>query len=315
VEVSLYNSAVEAAQKSWYSYEPLTLLSIYRRFQRKFITLYTPYEYIVKNYRKVTKNQIYPMTEDYLDNTQVAEENVALLKNAIELWRNATQTTEAIAPILFHYSWHCFNSFFIYTFFSWKPEHSKSHGIYVSNFGDDVGKIKITIERKHGIFQRVLDTWSCLGVSLAFSVYLPMFKGHTIEFLTNPMPYFKETNCLELAQLLNFDPCKHERNYWKEFGRENLVHNPFNYYMGVPTRIVQNYLTLFVASSIARYRPILWSSILSGETEDKAAFALAYRKSLMIYTEFGPNSSSFLNLLTIFMNNLLQGWFELKHFP
>jgi hypothetical protein len=317
VKKSLFHSAVEASQKSWFAYEPFTLISTYKNFQRNFIKLYAPYEYLVKHYRTTTKNQVFPITTDYLDdNLEVSEENVALLRNAIELWRNATQTTDAIAPILFHYSWHCFNSFFAYTFFRWERQHSKSHGIHVSNLSDDVGKIMINISKKDGIFQRVVDTWSCLGCSLALSEYLPMFEGNKIEFQTNQMPLFKEIKCLELSQLLSFKPHEYEREYWKTFSRGKLVWNPsFSNSMGTPTKIMQSYLTLFVASSVARYRPVLWSSILAGETEEKANFALAYRNALLIYAEFGRNSNSFLNRLSGFINDLIKGKFELKQLP
>jgi len=64
----------------------------------------------------------------------------------------------------------------------------------------------IDISKKDGIFQRVVDTWSCLGGSLALSEYLPMFEGDEIGFQINQMPLFKETKCLELAQLLRFNP-------------------------------------------------------------------------------------------------------------
>ena len=72
---------------------------------------------------------------------------------------------------------------------------------------------------------------------------------------------------------------------------------------------------MFVASSVARYRPVLWSSILAGETEEKAHFALAYRKALLMYAEFGINSNSFLHRLSRFIIDLINGKFELKHLP
>lgn len=313
----MFHSVTEAAQKSWFSYEPFTLLSTYKTLQRKFITLYSPYESLLSRYRAATNNQIYPITIKYLDeNSEVPEENVALLKNAIELWRNAAQTTEAIAPILFHYSWHCFNSFFVYTFFRWGQQHSQSHGVYVSNMSDDIEKIKITISRKDGVFQRTVDAWSCLGGALALSAFLPTFEGESIAFQPNQMPFFQKSNCCELSQLLSFKPYDYERLYWEKFGRKELVINPsFNYWMGTPTRIMQSYLTLFVASSIARYRPILWSSILSGETVEKASFALSYRDALLTYAQFGVNSASFLYLFSRLLNDLMQGKFEFKHLP
>lgn len=313
----MFHSTAEASQKSWFAYEPFTLLSTYKSFQRNFINLYAPYEYLVKSYRTTTKNQVFPLTTDYLDaNLEVSEENVSLLRNAIELWRNATHTTDAIAPILLHYSWHCFNSFFAYTFFRWERRHSKSHGIHVSNLSNDVGKIMINISKKDGIFQRVVDTWSCLGCSLALSEYLPMFGGDEIGFKTNQKPLFEEIKSLELSQLINFNPHEYEREYWKTFGRRKLVHNPsFSNSMGTPTKIMQSYLTLFVASSVARYRPVLWASILAGETEEKAHFALAYRNSLLMYAEFEINSNSFLHRFGGFINDLITGKFELKHLP
>jgi hypothetical protein len=168
---------------------------------------------------------------------------------------------------------HCFNSFFAYTFFKWKPPHSLSHGICIANIGDDIGAIKITI-MKNGMFQRLIDTWSCLGASVAFSEYFPIFEGKDIDFETNRLP-LQESKCFDLANLLAFDPYEYERKYWKEFGRANLIHNSsLRNSMGTPSEIMKSYIILFAASSIARYRPILWSSILSGESEDKAVFAL-----------------------------------------
>ena len=79
--------------------------------------------------------------------------------------------------------------------------------------------------------------------------------------------------------------------------------------MGTPTRIMQSYLVLFVASSIARYRPILWASILSGDTDEKAAFALSYRDALLKYAQFGSNSTSFLHLSGKLLNDLMQDKF------
>ena len=312
----MFHSAVEAAQKSWFFYEPLTLLSTYKNFQKKFIDSFYPYEYLVKNYRTRTNRQIYPLTVEYLDdNPQVAEENVALLKNAIELWRSAAQTTDSIAPILFHYSWHCFNSFFVYTFFRWEPPHSASHGITVSNFTDSTDEIKITVSKDgNGIFQKLVDAWTCLGGSLAFSAYLPIFEGEKIEFQPNQTYFLQKSNCLNLAQLLSFDPVNdYERKYWYTFGKEKLVHNPsLSNSMNVPTRILQNYLVLFVASSVARYRPILWSSVLSGDTNSKVAFALSYRKALLIYAEFGINSQSLLQRLSFLISDSIEGKFKLK---
>jgi len=112
----MLESVIEDSQKSWFSYEPLTLKALYEYFQRQFIKSYSDYEYLVKCYRETTGREIYLLTKDYLKNSEISEQNVILLKNAIELWKAATKTTDSVAPILYHYSWHCFNPFFAYSY-------------------------------------------------------------------------------------------------------------------------------------------------------------------------------------------------------
>jgi hypothetical protein len=319
----LFQSAIEASQNSWFAYEPFTLLSIYKTLQRNFIKVYSPYEYLVKNYRNTTKRQVYPITEEYLNSNKIAEENIVLLKNAIELWRSASQTTDQIAPLLFHYSWHCFNSFFAYTFFRWEPQHASSHGIEIrsESITDEIGKIALRFgkERKSriekGLFQRLIDTWTLLGGSPAFGEYLPIFQEGKISYFPNEFYLLKESRCLELSKLLDINPNEYFGKYSKIFGK-NLVHNnSFYNSTGMPTSILKSYLVLFVASSIARYRPILWDSILSGETQDKADFALVYRDALLKFSQFGINSLSFLYRFKDLVFDIMKGKFELKQLP
>lgn len=134
-----------------------------------------------------------------------------------------------------------------------------------------------------------------------------MFKEDSIDFLPNEWWLLKDSKCLELSKLINFDPNEFTRGYWRTFGRTNLVHNDsFSNSTGLPTSVLKGYLILFAASSIARYRPILWSSILTGENEDKAAFALAYRNALLTFSQFGINSNSFLNRFSIFTVDIMK---------
>ena len=340
---ALFHSAVEAAQKSWFFYEPIALLSTYKTYQKRFMEAYSPYEKLVERYRNVAKREIYLVTEEYLEENKVAEENIALLKNAIELWRSASQSTDAIAPILFHYSWHCFNSFFAYTFFRWEPQHGTSHGIELrlpcteteqrsskkteiseEKLNKDTMKLRLRFRKEDakegqtkGLFQRLVDTWTLLGCSPAFSAFLPVLEAGQIQFHPNQLFLLEESKSLELEKLLVFDPVKdYECKYWNTFGREKLIQNTsFSNSMNLPTCILQSYLLLFAASSVARYRPILWSSILSGGVVDEAAFALAYRKALLAYAQFGINSHSFLDQLESFLSNVSLGKFELRKLP
>ena len=313
----MFHSAVEASQKSWFFYEPFVLLSNYRRFQKDFVKAYCKYDYIVERYRNLSARKIFALDEEYLDtHPEIADENVALLRNAIELWRSAAQTTDAVAPILFHYSLHCFNSFFAYSFFRWEPPHSQSHGVSIQNFSGEIGEIKVNILHD-GLFRRLIDAWTCLGTTPAFSAFLPFFENDRVEFHPNKMYFLEKSNCVNLEKLLTFNPvADYERKYWKEYGREELLmNNSLINSMNLPTRILQNYLILFAVSSVARYRPVLWSSVLSGQSESKSALSLAYRQSLLTYAQFDINSHSLLQQISRLMRDALKGEFKLERLP
>ncbi len=315
----MLSSIVEDSQKSWFNYEPLTLRSLYDYVQNQFLNCYSDYEYIVKCYREETGREIYLITKNHLKNhLELASQNITLLKNAIELWKTATRTSDAVAPILYHYSWHCFNAFFVYSFFRWQPEHCNSHGIRISKWSDDVTKIRIQFsDGNNGLFKRLVDTWSCLGTSLAFSPNIPFIEKNKINFQKNDLYFLKDSNELEVSRLLNFNPSQDfERKYWSSYGRDKLVFNPsINTWGNGATRVLRDYLILFVASSIARYRPNLWTSTLLGETRKQTDFTLSTRTALLGYTQFGRNSRSFLNQLSDLINDLAKGKFEIKRLP
>jgi hypothetical protein len=223
-----------------------------------------------------------PVSAKYLEeHPEVALQNVALLKNAMELWRTALSTSDAISPILYHYSWHCFNSFFAYTFFQWDAPHSRSHGIQVKLSDNlDETKIKITGD---GLFQRLVDTLSLIGVSLAFSPALPIVKKGELTFGPNEGYILKRSQEILLSDLLSFNAIEFEKGLY-ESHKEEMVHCPFlinSIYL--PNQALKSYLVLFVASSIARYRPVLWHSILVGATPNEASLALHSANALLDY--------------------------------
>jgi len=324
----MFRSAVEAAEKAWFFYEPFTLHSYYRSFQKRIIDAYAPYQHLAERYSKTVKRKVYPVTEEYLEeNPEITEQNVALLKNAIELWRTASQTSDAIAPMLYHYSWHCFNSFFAYTFFRWEPLHSASHGINVPSetLSENIEEIRIRFRNEtvksetRGLFQRLIDTWTLLGASVAFSIYLPIFEDDQINFEPNKLYLLSKSNYLTLGQLLSFDPVKdYERKYWKTYGREKLLQNSsLSNSMNLPTNILKSYLVIFVASSLARYRPILWSSILIGAKPNQTTFALYSRKALLDYALYNNlvSNSSLLYQLSRLLTSIAKGKLEFKKLP
>jgi len=308
----MWLSLVEEANRSWFSIEPLTLIHPYMTIQKSVVSTLTPYSSIIKRYSEKTKRPVEPLTEEYLkENPDVAEENVALLKNSIELWRTATKISDSIAPILVHYSWHCFNSFFIYSLFRWNPTHSKSHGVRVT-LSDDIGKIKIQV-LKHGLFKRLIDTWTLLGTSLAFSPELPVVVDGDMQFEPNARYILDSNNEISLNRLLEFAPSKfelelHSNEGWKKVGRCPFLANSVQ----LPNQLLQSYLTLFVASSIARYRPILWHSILYGKTRQESDFALTSSTAALDYTVGEKRGLGLVSQVTRILKSIEEGHFFLQ---
>lgn len=281
----MFRSGIEAATRAWLLYEPLTLLHSYEALQKSVIGAYAPYRDIVEHYSKTSGRNVRPITYEYLEeNPEVAEQNVALLKNAMELWRAASQTSTAVAPMLYHYSWHCFNSFFIYTFFRWEPQHSRSHGIQAPP-EDNIEDIKIRfLNRKDGLFQRLIDTWTLLGVHLAFSPFLPVCQKDKIKFVPNNRSLLNRSNKISLKQLLAFDSASFKRELDSDRREELLTCHFLVDSIEEPTEVIKGYLIVFVASNLARYRPILWNSVLVGKTREQSNLALRWRKALFDYT-------------------------------
>jgi hypothetical protein len=281
---------VEDSSKAWFYFEAFTLLHYYESLLKDIIEKYAPYQYIVDIYSERTKRKIYPITEEYLhENPEIPKQNVALLKNAMELWREATHTTDSIAPLLFHYSWHCFNSFFVYSFFHWEPIHSNSHGVKISNWKENVEETQIQFSKQeavntNGIFQRLIDTFALLGTSTAFSSFLPVHKDKKIDFIPNNHCLMQGSRDLKLNDLFDFDSINFEKSLQSEL-KEKLINCTFlANSTSLPTDILRSYLTIFASSSLARYRPVLWNSIFLGEKPGQAKFAYLYREALLEYT-------------------------------
>jgi hypothetical protein len=318
----MFRSAIEDSAKAWFYYEPFTLPHYYQLLQKEIVKKYIPLQHIVENYSKKVNRKIYPITEEYLkENPEILKQNVALLKNAMELWREATHTTDAVAPILYHYSWHCFNSFFVYTFFHWEPMHSNSHGVNIINWCENIEKIQIQFLKQEdtntkGIFQRLIDTWTLLGASTAFSSFLPVFEGEEIEFISNNYNLLKNSNSLKLKDLNDFNSINYEKSLVSDLGKR-LIFCPFlanSTYL--PTDILRSYLIIFSSSSLARYRPVFWDSILLGERSELAQFALQYRDALLEYT-LGKKMQTldFLNQVERIFRSVIEGNFSLKKKP
>jgi len=161
----------------------LTLLHPYKTLQFQIAKTFVPYKDAIRRYSERSNQSIEAITTEYLqEHPEVSIQNVALLKNAIELWKTASQTSDMVAPVLYHYSIHCFISFFNYTFFKWDPPHARSHGITISRWGKKLSDVEVGISQsKKSLFQRFVDTWILLGACLAFSPHLPIMETEEIK--------------------------------------------------------------------------------------------------------------------------------------
>jgi len=292
----MFRSNLEKSYQYWLIYEFYSLLYNYKNLQKDIISAYSTDIEIIELYKKITNRSVHPITLDYLEKNRIYEHNVSLIKNAIEMWRKAIETSDSIAPILFHYSIHCFMSFFNYTFFSWRLPHAKGHGITIS-LTDEIEEIKIIFQR-NGIFQRLIDSWSLLGVPMLFSSVIPNINDINVPFLIdnetpfkrNDMyPLFKK-NKLSFLQFLQLDIKKFSNNLRSE-SREGAINALHSSYSIVDANYgVLSYLILFIASCIARYRPILWQSLLQGNDKFSALFIELYNDSLKNYVIGGGKS-------------------------
>lgn len=228
----------------------------------------------------------------------------------MELCRAASRASEAVAPMLYHYSWHCFNSFLVYSFFWWEPQHTRSHGIQIS-LSDNIGDIEVKFLDR-GLFKRLIDTWTLLGASLAFSRVLPVYEDEEelekIVFVPNSFCILQDTNRLSLKQLLSYDSDEFEKDLHRSNLKGRIVHCPFMINsIHLPTKALKNYLIVFVASSMARYRPNLWSSASKGETEEESDLALLSGRATVDYTVGFDATTGYLYQVSRVLNNVANG--------
>lgn len=289
--------------ETWRVFETLTLLYNYEKLQKQIVNAFNPYSYVVKGYSNKCKRNVRTITHQYLrDHREVSKQNVALLKNAIELWREARRTSKAVAPVIYHYSLHCFVSFFNYTFFRWEPEHAHGHGIRISKWGNNIMDIEIEF-LKQGIFQRLIDTWTLLGACLAISPFSPILEEEKIEFIPNERFLLRNSGNISLNDLLTFNSEDFEQEIKSDL-HGKLINRSF--LQSAPNNSIKDYLIVFIASNLARYRPYLWNSVLIGETPEESNFGVESTKALVRTT------GNFLWTVDGLFRRIKKGKFEFK---
>jgi len=159
-----------------------------------------------------------------------------------ELAKNAIPETK---PLVIHYAEQSLFAFFVYSIFSY-PTSSTKHGLEIV-WNTDYKDIKVRI-RKYGFFPRIIDCYSIFEANTGFAIaHYSRKDDNTYAFVksTNDNAFSQES-ALSLTQLT-------QRREEIGTNRNGFVYD------------VIDYLLIFIASSLARYKPFLWDKVVKGE--------------------------------------------------
>ncbi len=260
------------SQNLWGVFEHLKLEYTYKDFQKK----------IINKLRENKKNELErynilrihdcPSFIQLDDQEDLVRQNTIFLRNSHEFWKEAQEVTEFIRPVLYHYSFQQFSAFFIYTMFKW-PMLSSGHGIRCL-LSNDLSETKIEF-KVTGFFKRLLDTFIVLGRPTAYGPWIPLWSQEGIVFCDNIVDLRMPTDKVKLVDLLDFKP----HDFMKKIGEK---YPNAHYDRGLDYRLT-DYLVVFIASNIARYRPSLWRKIIYGSGEIEAHFNQRLRTAYINY--------------------------------
>jgi len=148
-----------------------------------------------------------------------------------------------IKPLLYHYAENSLFGFFVYSLNSYPNPNASGHGLNIK-WDADIGKIKVQIKNS-GFFQRIIDCYSICKSKTQFAAL--EYDSTTNDFKeTNLKHSFKNEPILTLDEIISL--------------RENLGDQQDGYLYDLI-----DFVLLFLASSLSRYRPYLWNEISRGE--------------------------------------------------
>ena len=173
--------------------------------------------------------------------------NVIFLKQAHNFGKLATNAVIEVKPLLLYYAENQLFAFFIYSIFHFNNP-SRGHGLSMS--GNTYDNIGINIE-KSGFFQRMINAYTILGAPWIFSP-CKRTSSNGIEELDGENAFTKEPT-ISLKKLIEI--------------KNNSKPNPDGYILDQI-----DFIFLFLASSLARYKPDIWHAIVNGEHGGEIAY-------------------------------------------
>lgn len=207
-------------------------------------------------------------------------QNVQFIQNARETYEAGLRASSHIRPILYHYSWHSFFAFLMYTFMKFDGP-AKGHGITVSKMERNEINLVFHPPRKKGFFQRTLDVMTILGYPLVFARWIPVVKEKEITFVENNISPFADVERINLGDIVTFDAKAYIDELTAKFkfkqGTKDLVDM---------NHCIMSFVMHLAASTITRYKPKVWTEILEGEREYESMILRGVRQAYGVYVYF-----------------------------
>ncbi len=122
--------------------------------------------------------------------------------------------------------------------------------------------IRFEYNKKGGLFERVVHTLSMLSYPSSFSSFIPYIQKKQMTLFSQKTEVsISNTHSISLDKLVEHDFLKDLKNFASEFNVSEIVFHRY----AKTSAILRDFILIFVSSAIARYNPVLWREIYSGE--------------------------------------------------
>ncbi len=187
------------------------------------------------------------------------------LRNSKEFYYSAKRASIDTQPILYYYSITYLFSFLIKSFIIFDNP-VKHHGIYVYST-EGIKNIKFEFNKKGGFIQRLVNTLSILEYSSSFSAFILDQNDNYRFFLRDQKTDLTINNNTKML-LNNLIESDYEKDGNEMYMELNFLFGEFVTRYNLTSNIIKDFIIIFISGFIARYEPILWKSIYTGDESD-----------------------------------------------
>lgn len=186
------------------------------------------------------------ISDDTILSKEFLTEQTILFSQSQYFGKVAKDSPMEVKPLLYYYAENSLYEFFISSLFSYNSK-SGGHGLVI-DWNSNINNVAVQI-KKNGMFSRIIDCYSMLKADSVFSSLT--FNHKTKDFDKNNSEYsIQKEPTLTLEQVLSM------RQKIDRFSK-GYTFDPIEF------------LLLFIASSLARYKPYFWNEIVRGEKDTK----------------------------------------------